>query len=56
MSGFLDRLLGRKKDEKEVQAEILRKKDGSHDHRGNAGNDRTPAQKVGDKKRHKDEE
>ncbi|MGI8464790.1 hypothetical protein [Pectobacterium punjabense] len=27
------------------------KKDGSHDHRTNTGNDRTPAQKDGDKKR-----
>ncbi len=26
------------------------KKDGSHDHRCNRGNDRTPAQKAGDKK------
>lgn len=26
------------------------KKDGSHDHRTNRGNDRTPAQKQGDKK------
>jgi hypothetical protein len=26
------------------------KKDGSHDHRGNRGDDRTPAQKAGDKK------
>jgi len=29
------------------------KKDGSHDHRYNKGNDRTPAQKRGDKKRRK---
>lgn len=27
------------------------KKDDSHDHRYNTGNDRTPAQKEGDKKR-----
>jgi hypothetical protein len=27
------------------------KKDGSHDHRKNTGNDRTPAQKDADKKR-----
>jgi hypothetical protein len=26
------------------------KKDGSHDHRYNCGDDRTPAQKTGDKK------
>jgi len=30
-----------------------KKKDGSHDHRCNRGNDRTPAQKRGDKKRRK---
>jgi len=30
------------------------KQDGSHDHRTNTGNDRTPAQKDGDKKRQKD--
>ncbi len=29
------------------------KKDGTHDHRTNTGGDRTPAQKEGDKKRHK---
>jgi hypothetical protein len=29
------------------------KQDGSHDHRTNTGNDRTPAQKEGDKKREK---
>jgi hypothetical protein len=29
------------------------KKDSSHDHRGNKGKDRTPAQKKGDKKRSK---
>jgi hypothetical protein len=29
------------------------KKDGSHDHRTNTGNDRTPAQKEGDKKKTK---
>jgi hypothetical protein len=29
------------------------KKDGSHDHRYNRGNDRTPAQKRGDKMRRK---
>lgn len=29
------------------------KKDGSHDHRTNKGNDRTPAQKQGDQKRRK---
>lgn len=29
------------------------KKDGSHDHRTNTGNDRTPAQKEGDKNRGK---
>jgi len=31
-----------------------RKKDGSHDHRCNRGNDRTPAQKQGDKRRRKE--
>lgn len=30
------------------------KNDGGHDHRTNAGNDRTPAQREGDKKRRKD--
>ncbi|WP_435250666.1 hypothetical protein ACMAZD_26175 (plasmid) [Vibrio sp. nBUS_14] len=30
------------------------KKDGSIDHRGNSGNDRTPSQKEGDKKRRKE--
>lgn len=30
------------------------KKDGSHDHRTNRGDDRTPSQKSGDKKRRKD--
>lgn len=30
------------------------KKDGSHDHRTNRGDDRTPSQKAGDKKRRKD--
>ncbi len=30
------------------------KQDGSHDHRTNTGNDRTPSQKEGDKKRQKD--
>ncbi|WP_419783759.1 hypothetical protein [Maridesulfovibrio sp.] len=29
------------------------KKDGSHDHRGNKGEDRTRAQKEGDKKKRK---
>lgn len=29
------------------------KKDGSHDHRFNTGDDRTPAQKAGDKKKTK---
>ena len=29
------------------------KKDGSHDHRSNSGNDRTPAQKAGDLKKSK---
>ena len=29
------------------------KEDGSHDHRFNRGNDRTPAQKAGDDKRRK---
>lgn len=29
------------------------KGDGDHDHRGNKGGDRTPAQKEGDKKRRK---
>ena len=29
------------------------KQDGSHDHRGNRGGDRTPAQKEGDKARRK---
>ncbi len=32
---------------------VIKKKDGSHDHRYNKGNDRTPAQKRGDKKRRK---
>lgn len=31
----------------------IRKKDGSIDHRGHEGNDRTPAQKAGDKARRK---
>lgn len=31
------------------------KKDGSHDHRFNIGEDRTPAQKAGDKKHGKTE-
>lgn len=31
------------------------KKDGSHDHRFNIGEDRTPAQKTGDKKHGKTE-
>jgi hypothetical protein len=30
------------------------KKDGSHDHRVNKGKDRTPSQKMGDKKHSKD--
>lgn len=30
------------------------KQDGSHDHRTNKGNDRTPSQKTGDKKREKE--
>ena len=29
------------------------KKDGTHDHRGSKGGDRTPSQKTGDKKRRK---
>jgi hypothetical protein len=35
-------------------ADGKQKKDGGHDHRGNAGKDRTPAQKEGDKKRRKE--
>lgn len=31
----------------------LQKDDGSHDHRYNSGDDRTPAQKEGDDKRRK---
>jgi hypothetical protein len=31
------------------------KQDGSHDHRGNRGNDRTPAQKQGDRARTKND-
>ncbi len=31
----------------------LQKKDGSHDHRSNKGDDRTPAQKEADKNRRK---
>lgn len=31
----------------------MRKRDGSIDHRGHSGNDRTPAQKAGDRARRK---
>lgn len=45
-------------DDKDTSRGIIsngkQKKDGGHDHRYNTGNDRTPAQKEGDKKRGQD--
>ncbi len=45
------------KDKDQVRSGVIttgkQKKDGGHDHRTNTGNDRTPAQRKGDKKRSK---
>lgn len=55
--GFFDDILGNKYS---GQSGFIpggkQKKDGSHDHRTNTGNDRTPAQKEGDKKKNKDKD
>ena len=55
--GFFDDILGNKGS---GQSGFIpggkQKKDGSHDHRTNTGNDRTPAQKEGDKKKNKDKD
>lgn len=63
--GIFDSLFGKGSSDKssdgfgaKAQAGMIpggkQKADGSHDHRTNTGNDRTPAQKDGDKKRRKD--
>jgi len=53
--GFLNDLVGHLSKTDKLQNNLIgygkQKKDGSHDHRTNTGNDRTPAQKEGDKKR-----
>jgi hypothetical protein len=49
--GFLDSIFGNKSSDSSsgVVPYGEQKKDGTHDHRYNTGNDRTPAQKKGDK-------
>lgn len=54
--GLFDSLFGNKNDKSQSQGFIdygKNKSDGSHDHRTNKGDDRTPAQKSGDKARTK---
>lgn len=61
--GIFDSLFNRKDDKPDLNSNVItrsefisygkNKKDGSHDHRTNCGNDRTPAQKAGDKARRK---
>lgn len=54
--GFFDKLTGENK-ESDVRQGIIdsgrNKNTGGHDHRTNKGDDRTPAQKEGDKSRRK---
>lgn len=54
--GLFDSLFGNKNDKGLISSAInygKNKADGTHDHRTNKGNDRTPAQKKGDKDRTK---
>jgi hypothetical protein len=56
--GFLDKLLGGGNSKSSGDYGLIEtgrnKNAGGHDHRTNTGNNRTPAQKEGDKRRHKD--
>ena len=54
--GFLDKLVGGSGDQSKSGAIDYGKNTakGSHDHRYNTGDDRTPSQKAGDKKHSKD--
>lgn len=53
--GLFDKLVGNKSHSPIKQAINYgkNKSDGSHDHRTNIGNDRTPAQKAADEKKRK---
>lgn len=55
--GLFDNLFGNKPGYQQPSSGAIahggQKKDGSHDHRTNTGDDRTPAQKNGDKARTK---
>lgn len=56
--GFFDKLIGGNKGNSDNSAGVIpsgrNKNSGGHDHRSNTGDDRTPSQKEGDKKRRKD--
>lgn len=58
--GIFDKLFGNNSTPSSHSVGVIdygkQKKDGSHDHRYDTGNDRTPAQKEGDKKAGKDKE
>ncbi len=53
--GLFDSLFGNNSSSRTGESSVVpyggQKKDGSHDHRYNKGEDRTPAQKEGDKKK-----
>ncbi|WP_169748983.1 hypothetical protein [Gynuella sunshinyii] len=56
--GLFDKLVGGNKGDSDNSHGLINsgrnKNTGGHDHRTNTGDDRTPSQKVGDKKRRKD--
>ncbi|MBM1145112.1 hypothetical protein [Alloalcanivorax profundimaris] len=55
--GLFDKLIGGSKGDSENRRGVIdsgrNKNTGGHDHRTNTGDDRTPSQKEGDKKRKK---